>query len=252
MSPRSGGTGMNRRKVLQTAAASVAGALVAGAADAETPPKPKKKWGMVIDLQRCILCRSCTIACKQENKTPPGILYNPVLEVEVGTYPNVGRKWFPRPCQHCDKPACLPACPSEAIFKREDGIVYIDPEICTGERRCIEACPFGVPVFDEGASYHEGKGAWSEIASPELGLMEKSAGRSFAETARKCTFCMHKQEADGSYASLPACALTCMGRAIHFGDLNDPDGELRALLESREHMRRLEEEGTEPNVYYLL
>ena len=253
-SPDQDPAAITRRNLFRTAAsaATAAAVLVGRVAQAEDQPAPKKKYGMVIDLQRCILCRSCTIACKQENKTPPGMLYNPVLEEETGEYPKPGRQWFPRPCNHCDKPACLPACPTEAIKKRGDGIVYIDPEICVGVQACVKACPYGVPLFDEGAKYHEGKGVWSEIASPELGLMQKPAGRIFAGKSRKCTFCVHKQDADGSYADLPACAKTCMGRAIHFGDLNDPKGELQSLLNSRKHIRRLEEKGTEPNVYYLI
>jgi Fe-S-cluster-containing dehydrogenase component len=229
-------------------------ALNAGSTSAAEPApapavKSKRKWGMVIDLQRCILCRSCTIACKQENKTPPGMLYNPVLEEETGEYPKPGRQWFPRPCYHCDKPACLEACPNNAIFKRADGIVYIDPNICEGVQACVEACPYGVPIFDEGKNY---RGEWNDIASPELTQMQKPGQRTFKGKARKCSFCLHKQDADGNYTDLPACAKTCMGKAIHFGDLNDPDGELQTLLKTRKHMRRLESEGTSPNVYYLV
>lgn len=216
---------------------------------AEATPKPKRRLGMVIDLQRCILCRACTVACKQENKTPPGMLYNPVLEEETGEYPKPARQWFPRPCNHCDKPACLEACPNDAIIKRADGIVYIDPQLCQGVQACIDACPYGVPVFDKGDKY---VGDWNEIASPELTLMAKPGKGIFAGKARKCAFCVHKQDADGNYVDLPACAKTCMGKAIHFGDLNDAEGELPKLLKTRKHIRRLEEKGTVPNVYYLI
>jgi molybdopterin-containing oxidoreductase family iron-sulfur binding subunit len=244
---------VSRRAFLAVAGPAVLKAGWPGAAAAETKPpaKYKRKWGMVIDLQRCIVCRSCTVACKQENKTPPGMLYNPVLEEEVGEYPKPGLRWFPRPCYHCDKPACLEACPVKAIRKRADNIVYIDPNLCMGIQACVRACPYGVPIFDKGKNYHDGRGEWNEIASPELTLMEKPAKRIFRGKSRKCSFCLHKQDADGNYTDLPACAKTCMGRAIHFGDLNDPDGELQKLLKSRKHIRRLEEKGTEPNVYYL-
>lgn len=228
-------------------------------ASAEQTTIRKKRLGMVVDLQRCIVCRSCTMACKQENKTPPGQHYNPVLEEEAGEYPKPSRRFFPRPCYHCEKPSCLEACPTQAIFKREDGIVYIDPDICEGVQACIAACPYEVPIFDEGANYHEGKSEWSNIASPDLGLMQKPSKRSFVGKARKCTFCLHKQDENGNYLDLPACVKTCMGRALHFGDLGDPNGkclahgeELQALLKSRKNMRRLEEAGTEPNVYYLV
>lgn len=245
---------MDRQQFLAAAvsgAAALAVAVVAPSAAAATQGR-KRKWGMVIDLKRCVLCRSCTIACKQENKTPPGMLYNPVLEEETGEYPKVGRRWFPRPCNHCDKPACLEACPEHAIKKRDDGIVYIDPDLCKGVQACIGACPYGVPLFDEGDRYHDGKGAWNETSSPELGLMQKPGKAAFKGKSRKCAFCVHKQDEKGDYVNLPACAKTCMGKAIHFGDLNDPNGELQALLKARKHMRLKEEEGTEPNVYYLV
>ncbi|MBI2839009.1 MAG: 4Fe-4S dicluster domain-containing protein [Acidobacteria bacterium] len=246
--------GLDRRDMLKAATASIVGvASMAGlSVHANAEPARHKKWGMVIDLQRCILCRACTIACKQENKTPPGMLYNPVLEEETGEYPKPVRVWFPRPCNHCDKPACMPSCPNDAILKREDGIVYIDPDKCGGAQECIKACPYEVPLFDTGSNYHEGHGAWNEIASPELGLMQVPGKRITANQARKCSFCLHKQDESGNYVSLPACAKTCMGKAIHFGDLNDPNGELQTLLKGRKYMRRLEDKGTAPNVYYLL
>src|SRR3990167_3750596 len=64
----------------------------------------KRRYGMVIDLKRCVNCRACTIACKLENKTPPGVVYNPVTEEEVGEFPYVQRRWFQKPCFHCGNP----------------------------------------------------------------------------------------------------------------------------------------------------
>ena len=81
--------------------------------------------------------------------------------------------------------------------------------------------------------------------------MQKPGKRSFAGKARKCSFCLHKQDENGNYIDLPACAKTCIGKAIHFGDLKDANGELQSLLKARKHIRRLEEAGTDPNVYYL-
>lgn len=252
---------LSRRAFFQKAAATVAGIAVVAANVAEShaasTPK-KKKLGMIIDLQRCVVCHACEVACKQENKTPPGMSYNPVLEEEMGEYPNVKLQYFPRPCQHCDKPACLENCPYKAIKKRDDGIVYIDPKLCKGVQACIEACPYGVPILDDGATYHDGKGVWNAVASPEMGLMEKPGKRIWKGKSRKCTFCVHKQDQDGNYTDLPSCVKTCMGRAIHFGDLQDPAGtclahgeNLQELLQSHKHMRLKEDAGTEPNVYYL-
>src|SRR3989338_3413738 len=114
---------LGRRSFLKLTAMGIVSAVAAtlpaeiGEAAKEVVTKRKVRYGMVIDLQRCILCRACVIACKQENKTPPGMLYNPVLEEETGEYPKVGRRWFPRPCNHCEKPACLEASPHKAIFQ---------------------------------------------------------------------------------------------------------------------------------------
>jgi Fe-S-cluster-containing dehydrogenase component len=71
----------------------------------------KIKWGMVIDLAKCIGCHACTVACVAENKLPPGVVYRPVLEHEVGAYPSVGRNFIPRPCLQCQNPPCTKVCP---------------------------------------------------------------------------------------------------------------------------------------------
>src|SRR3990172_863215 len=88
-------------------------------------PIDQRKWIMVIDLQKCIGCSACTIGCKAENNLPPGVVYRPVIEEEIGEFPNVSRRWLPRPCQQCDDPPCVDVCPVEATWKREDGIVVI-------------------------------------------------------------------------------------------------------------------------------
>ena len=71
-------------------------------------------WGMVIDLAKCVGCDSCTVACKAENRTPPGITYNVVLERETGAYPNVRLEALPRPCMQCENPPCVAVCPQKA------------------------------------------------------------------------------------------------------------------------------------------
>lgn len=243
------------------AAAAVVGAVAwegipAGAQTATStlgPGNPKRKWGMVIDLQRCVRCEACTAACKAENKTPPGMKYNPVLVEEVGKYPKVRMRWFPRPCMHCKAPACLKSCPENAIIKRADNVVYIDYDLCKGRQKCVTACPYGVPIFDQGDNYYPDDNAVTQMPSPELGKKWYRAGDDArAGFSRKCTFCLHRQEANGDYTEPTACAQTCTGKAIHFGDLNDSDGELQKLLRTRKSMRLKEEAGTGPSVYYLL
>jgi len=253
-----------RRDFLATAVGIAAGAaaVAAGAAKADAaPPGRKHRFGMVIDLQRCIACRSCTIACKVENQTPPGVFYNWYATKEFGEYPYTRRKYFSRPCMHCAKPACIPVCPVDpddkghrATWKREeDGIVIIDYNRCIGCGNCVDACPYGARYLDDKGDYVPADNPLMQIKSGDNGLWKSRAeGHPAKEKARKCTFCLHKQDEAGNYGSPPACALTCMGRAIHFGDLDDPASGLQQMLVERNWTRLNEEKGTEPSVYYLL
>ena len=210
----------------------------------------KVHYGMVIDLLRCIGCGACTIACKQENKTPPGLNYHTVLEEELGTYPNVKRQLFPRPCQHCEHPACMEVCPVNAIYKRADGIVVIDYGKCIGSKNCIDACPYEVPKFDDGENYRTVPGQYDAIAAFEFygkyGLRKK--GQTPIGKTRKCHFCLHRIEKGLE----PACVVTCMGRARSFGDFNNPNSKVSQLLKTRKAIRLKEELETEPSVYYLV
>lgn len=102
-------------------------------------PIEQRRWVMVIDLRKCVGCSACTIACVAENKLPPGVVYRPVLEEEIGEYPNVTRRFLPRLCNQCDNPPCVPVCPVKATYKRPDGIVEINYEQCIGCRYCLPA-----------------------------------------------------------------------------------------------------------------
>jgi len=84
------------------------------------------RYGMVIDLKRCVGCDTCSVACKAENATPRGALWNRVLKYETGEYPHSQLKFLPITCMHCEEPPCEKVCPSGATRKREDGIVVID------------------------------------------------------------------------------------------------------------------------------
>lgn len=102
---------------------------------------PNRRWGMVIDLRKCVGCHACTVSCMAENRLPPGVVYRPVSEEEVGTFPHVTYRFVPRPCMQCDEPPCVPACPYDATWKRKDGIVEIDYELCVGCEKCIPPAP---------------------------------------------------------------------------------------------------------------
>lgn len=210
----------------------------------------KKRYGMAIDLQRCVGCEACTIACKQENHTPPGVAYAKVIKEERGEYPNVKRTFLPILCNHCDNPPCVPVCPVGATWKREeDGIVVVDYDICIGCRYCMAACPYGARYFDFGENYFEPLNEFEQQPSPEYGeYRQRKDGQSPIGNVRKCTFCLHRV----LQGELPACVQTCMPRARIFGDLNDPESEISRLVAERRHFRLKEELGTEPNVFYLV
>ncbi|MEO5918023.1 MAG: 4Fe-4S dicluster domain-containing protein [Candidatus Limnocylindrales bacterium] len=224
-------------------------------------PVGQRRWVMVIDLRKCVGCHACTIACVAENKLPPGIVYRPVIEEEWGTFPNVGRRFTPRPCMQCDKPPCVPVCPVNATWKNADGVVVVDYDQCIGCRACITACPYGARTSDFGLTYtDQTPAAAAPIAGREtagkyefLPMYEyrKASPREGRESpignARKCHFCLHRV----AVGELPACVSTCIGRATLFGDANDPHSLVSELVALPNVSRLKEELGTEPRVYYL-
>lgn len=215
-------------------------------------PLEQRRWVMVIDLRKCIGCHACTIACIAENKLPPGVVYRPVLEEEIGTYPNVTRRFIPRPCMQCDNPPCVPVCPVNATWKRPDGIVEIDYDACIGCRYCITACPYSARVSDFGEFYTDNtpkRQTYEEAPNFEYGKQwPRKEGQSPIGNARKCHFCIHRL----NEGMLPACVTTCVGIATYFGDANDPESLVSELSASPRVMRLKEEMGTAPKVYYLV
>ncbi len=225
-------------------------------------PVEQRQWVMVIDLRKCVGCHACTLSCVVENKLPPGVVYRPVLEEELGTYPHVVRRFIPRPCMQCDRPPCVPVCPVNATWKRPDGIVVIDYEQCIGCRYCITACPYGARTFDFGDRYTEGTpraqsfllGKEGAAVHETIPMFEYGQPRPRRDESspigntRKCHFCLHRIER----GLLPQCVVTCIGRATFFGDANDPESLVAELIARPNVMRLKEELGTEPKVYYLL
>ena len=215
-------------------------------------PIRERRWVMVIDLRKCVGCSACTIACVAENKLPPGVVYRPVIEEEIGTYPNVSRRFTPRLCMQCDNPPCVSICPVKATYKRPDGIVEINYNQCIGCRYCLHACPYGARTYDFGEFYTLGtpKVEWYEkLPSYEYGReWPREEAKSPVGNARKCHFCNHRLEA----GMLPACVTTCIGYATFFGDANDPESLISNLISKPNALRLKEELGTQPKVYYLV
>lgn len=140
--------------------------------------------GWIIDLTRCIGCRSCFVACKSENGTPLNTDWRFVVERESGTYPAVKREFISLACNHWDEPTCIKSCPEDAITKRaNDGVVLIDQDKCIGCRYCMTACPYGAPRID-----------------------------TVSNKVTKCTMCHRRLDA----GLKPACATSCVTGAIQF------------------------------------
>ncbi len=207
------------------------------------------KWGMVIDLQKCVGCSTCTVSCKAENRTPPGVTYNVVTEVEVGVFPHVTRLHQPRPCMQCDNPPCAQVCPVKATYKLDNGIVAIDADRCIGCRYCMVSCPYGARYFDFGQDYQAEMVGYNELTTPEYGVNRGTRQKDKAPigTVRKCHFCFHRLQRGEE----PACVETCPSDARYFGNLADPDSTVSKLAASTRAMVLKEELGTHPRVIYL-
>jgi len=152
------------------------------------PVEPKQQLGFIHHTADCIGCRACEIACKDKNGLPAGPRFRRVQYIEGGTYPDVYAYKINMSCNHCAEPACLPACPTGAIWKREsDGIVDIDSTLCIGCRRCEATCPYGAPQFD-----------------PSDGLV------------KKCNMCVDEIDAGRK----PYCVMACMMRVLDIGPID--------------------------------
>ena len=198
------------------------------------------RYGMVIDLERCIGYNACTVACKQKNATPPGTFWCKVTTTEEGEYPKAYRKHMPTLCNHCEKAVCVDVCPTGATYKREDGIVMVDADKCIGCRYCIAACPYEARTFNFGDE---------QSYFPELEETVPYEGARSGEfkkgTVSKCIFCADRID-EGN--PLPACVQACPTQARIFGDMDSP--EMQQHLVGGAYVSRPDQR-TEPNVYYL-
>ncbi len=220
------------------------------------PTPSAKKLGLVIDLDICVGCHACAVACKEWNdggqfgplpdenpyaKEPFGVWFNRVhtYEVEQTSGSSCGHNpsgeqtpkarhmtvHFPRSCLHCETPDCVTVCPTGASYKRaEDGIVLVDEDKCIGCKLCSWACPYGAREYSE-----------------VRGVMQK------------CTLCVDRiyNESLAQEDRQPACVMACPTRARHFGDLGDSDSAVSQLVAKRNGYALMPELGYQPVNRYL-
>lgn len=155
-----------------------------------------RQYGFFFDAGLCSGCKACQLACKDKHNLNPGVLWRRVYEVSGGKWRREGGAWVPNvraynislACNHCQEPICALSCPTQAIWKRADGIVFIESNLCIGCRYCEWACPYGAIRFD---------------------------GRT--NLASKCHFCFDLL----GEGRPPACVAACPQRALDFGDLEE-------------------------------
>lgn len=203
------------------------------------------RYGMAIDMTRCYGCQTCAAACKVANNLPKDLVYNRVLTIggtsndcAAGSYPDCTLDFLPMQCQHCDNPSCLNVCPTGATQKREDGIVWVDNELCIGCESCIKACPYeGVRTLIANEPEY-----YFDVVVGEFDAPTHKAG-----TVEKCTFCHNLIDR----GEVPACMQLCPARARYWGDLDDPESDVSKYLATREAVVLQEEDGTGPKISYI-
>jgi Fe-S-cluster-containing dehydrogenase component len=241
-------------------------------------------YGMVIDLQKCVGCGACALACKTENNTQDrtnGQTFNwaDFIHTTEGKFPRVTYTAIPVLCNHCTDAPCVEACPvtPKAMHKHANGMTIHNQKRCIGCRQCQEACPYSAyDVEKEKAEYsvisfndkephafysntretiRRGTASGAEIAKRAGDIpphRTRYAHSDYADVRRKnvvekCIFCEHRVK----NGELPNCVVACPASARIFGNLKDENSEVSKLLRKHKYFVLKPEEGTEPNVYYI-
>ena len=235
-----------------------------------TRPK-SRKWKMVVDIDRCIGCQACVVACQAENNIPLNAesifdqrramqwirierYWEGVEEAEkTGDFTKVKARFLPMLCQHCDNAPCEPVCPVFATYHNNEGLNVQVYNRCIGTRYCANNCPYNVRIFN----FWEP--VWPESLRHQLNPDVTVRSRGIME---KCTFCVQRirrteLDADREGRDVrdgqlqPACVQACPTGTLVFGDANDPNSRVSRLSKDERGYRLLESLGTEPNVIYL-
>jgi len=214
------------------------------------------RWGMVIDLTRCTRCHGCIAACRIEHFLPMGMTWPRLIAWETGEGDTATLTTYPMRCNQCVEAPCVNVCPTGATQQREDGIVWIDQDMCVGCRYCVVACPYQNRTFlskDKDTGYFPGY---------ELTGFEKMGKKLYPHTigtTEKCNFCLERIDAGLAKGlkpgvdreATPACVNVCQARALTFGDLDDPDSEVRRLIRESAGFQLHPEYDTDPSIYYI-
>jgi phenylacetyl-CoA:acceptor oxidoreductase subunit 1 len=209
------------------------------------------RWGMVIDLRKCIGCSTCKEVCDQSDERPPGVS-RIVIEKERDNDAQGERFFMTMSCMHCEHPPCQDTCPTKATYRRPDGIIEIRENLCIGCGTCIVACPYRArSICTEDV-----------ICRKELSDREENEKSDVDRIGicTKCNFCSQIIDAglqkglkpgEDSEAT-PLCVRFCIAGALYFGDLDDKKSTVSKLIQENKTTRLLEEMGTAPNIYYIL
>ncbi|MGB7345551.1 MAG: 4Fe-4S dicluster domain-containing protein [Pirellulaceae bacterium] len=245
----------DKRKVIERLEAETQDEYGADVTISDDRPIPGTKFVYAINLSVCNGNGKCVEACHKENNhdRDTNQSYIRVLEMPKGTMdmergnttythtvPDDGKFYLPVQCQQCDEPPCVDVCPVQATWKEEDGIVVVDYNWCIGCRYCEAACP-----------YHARRFNWKQ---PEVPADEVNPDQGYLSNrirpqgvVEKCTYCLHRTRK----GKLPACLEACPTGARVFGNILDPDSEIRWLLENKRVYVLKEELGTKPAFFYF-
>jgi tetrathionate reductase subunit B len=215
---------IERRQFLAWGAAAAAAAVAPGIrlielAQARSPAEAAstlQRWGLLIDIARCADCDECVSACHEENGVRGNgrPLTDPqwIRKVTLRDKSTGHAQTLPLMCQHCREAPCVDVCPTGASFRRDDGIVLVDKHTCIGCRYCVMACPFGARSFVH------------EAVTGQKADVPRGKG-----TVESCTLCVHRVDRGQAPACVEACGREG-GKAMAFGDLNDPASDIRRRL----------------------
>jgi phenylacetyl-CoA:acceptor oxidoreductase subunit 1 len=209
------------------------------------------RWGMVIDLRKCIGCDTCSAACSQSNNIP-NYFWRKVNDCGKNVNSDRQRLFLPMSCMHCSNAPCLEVCPTTATYRRPDGIVDIDHRLCVGCGYCILACPYRArSILDHGSNFDSHKELQKQA------IDDSDVDR--IGVCTKCNFCLPRIDSGltrglspgNDPEATPMCVISCSSGALYFGDIDDPNSTVSKLIQQNKTILLHEQLGTAPSVYFI-